>query len=140
MSTKNNEVIENIGQRLRAYRVKKNLTLVQLSNLIGISHGSLSGLENSKSKPSAETLSNLCLYTDIDINWLLTGKEGEKFERPNILDDLEEWVRQETKLNPKRKDWLEIQLLDSLTAFKAWKEEKERKADFELGTQVKKVA
>lgn len=54
MSTKNNEIIDGIGERIKSFRLENNLTLVQLSDLIKISHGSLSGLENNKSKPSAE--------------------------------------------------------------------------------------
>ena len=34
----------------------------------------LSDLENDKSLPSATTLANLSIYTDLNIYWLLTGK------------------------------------------------------------------
>lgn len=140
MSTKNNVSVDKIGERIKEFRIHKGLTLVQLANLIRISHGSLSGLENNKSKPSAETLANFCLYTDIDIEWLLTGKENYRLERLKILDDLEEWIAKEIKINPGRKEWFEIQLLDSLSAFKTWKEEREGKGEFKTGDPIKKVA
>ena len=47
---------------------------MQLSRLIKVSQGSLSDLENDKSLPSATTLANLSIYTDLNIYWLLTGK------------------------------------------------------------------
>ena len=63
-----------IGARLKAFRKSKDINIVKFSELLGISHGSLSGLENNKSKPSADTLVNLCRNTDINIYWLFTGE------------------------------------------------------------------
>lgn len=65
-----------IGDRLKAFRKARKLNLVPFSDLLGITHSSLSALENNKSKPSAETIENICRNTDINIYWLLTG-EGE---------------------------------------------------------------
>ena len=62
------------GQRLRAWRKSVPLKLMELSEKIQVSQGSLSDLENDKSLPSATTLANLSLYTDLNIYWLLTGK------------------------------------------------------------------
>jgi transcriptional regulator with XRE-family HTH domain len=62
------------GKRLRAWRKSVPLKLMQLSKLIKVSQGSLSDLENDKSLPSATTLANLTIYTDLNIIWLLTGK------------------------------------------------------------------
>jgi transcriptional regulator with XRE-family HTH domain len=62
------------GKRLRAWRKSVPLKLMQLSRLIKVSQGSLSDLENDKSLPSATTLANLSIYTDLNILWLLTGK------------------------------------------------------------------
>ncbi len=49
------------------------MKLMELSRLIKVSQGSLSDLENDKSLPSATTLSNLSVYTDINLYWLLNG-------------------------------------------------------------------
>lgn len=62
------------GQRLRAWRKSVPLKLMQLSEKIKVSQGSLSDLENDKSLPSATTLANLSIHTDLNIYWLLTGK------------------------------------------------------------------
>ncbi len=47
---------------------------MELSHLIKVSQGSLSDLENDKSLPSATTLANLSIYTDLNIYWLLNGR------------------------------------------------------------------
>jgi transcriptional regulator with XRE-family HTH domain len=49
------------------------MKIVDFAKQIGISQGSLSDIENEKTKPSAETLSSIVRNTDIDATWLLTG-------------------------------------------------------------------
>ena len=66
-----------VGKRLKNYRKSLELNVVNLAHKIKISQGTLSELENGITAPSAHTLANLSLYTDIDIIWLLTGK-GKK--------------------------------------------------------------
>lgn len=65
--------IMTVGKRLKTWRKYSMFKLVELSKKVRVSQGSLSDLENDKSLPSATTLANLCLYSDIDIYWLLTG-------------------------------------------------------------------
>ncbi len=65
-----------IGDRLKKYRKHKGFNTVQFSEKLGISQGSLSGLETNKSKPSSDTIEQLYRNTDINVGWLLTG-EGE---------------------------------------------------------------
>ena len=62
------------GKRFRAWRKSVPLKLMELSRLIKVSQGSLSDLENDKSLPSATTLSNLSIFTDLNIYWLLNGR------------------------------------------------------------------
>ena len=64
-----------MGGRLKAWRKSLSLRLTDVSKMIDVSQGSLSDLENDNCMPSATTLTNLCLYTEMDIYWLLTGKE-----------------------------------------------------------------
>ncbi|ADW17506.1 helix-turn-helix domain protein [Desulfobulbus propionicus DSM 2032] len=146
MSTKINEEVKKIGNRLKEFRVENGLTLVQLSELIGISHGSLSGLENNKSKPSAETLSNLCLYTEIDIVWLLTGRREKPIERKiptrkfEIFEQAEEWLREEVQKNPKKEIWFEVEFEKTFQEFKEWKEGKEGRRKLESEALSYKIA
>lgn len=69
-----------IGKRIREYRQNKGVKVADFAALIGISQGSLSDIENGKTKPSAETLASIVRNTDIDATWLLTG-EGIAPER-----------------------------------------------------------
>jgi transcriptional regulator with XRE-family HTH domain len=66
--------ITTVGKRLKSWRKHSMLKLVELSKKIRVSQGSLSDLENDKSLPSATTLANLCMFSDINIYWLLTGR------------------------------------------------------------------
>lgn len=65
---------ETVGSRLRLWRKSSMMKLLDVKKMIGVSQGSLSDLENNKSLPSATTLTQLCLRTDLNICWLLTGK------------------------------------------------------------------
>lgn len=60
-----------IGTKLRAYRKELGLTVVAFANLLKISQGSLSDLENGRSFPAGETIMTLLRCTDIDIDWLI---------------------------------------------------------------------
>jgi len=63
-----------VGKRLKNYRKHSMLKLIEFSKKIRESQGSLSDLEHDKSLPSATTLANLCIFSDINIYWLLTGR------------------------------------------------------------------
>ena len=64
-----------IGHRLKEYRkIKRILTITSFSEIIGISQGSLSDIENEKTFPSADTLQKIVRNTDINVQWLLTGE------------------------------------------------------------------
>jgi transcriptional regulator with XRE-family HTH domain len=73
-------VTENLGERLRKWRKKSKMKLLELADIIQISQGALSELENKKSLPSANTLVSLHTHTDLNITWLLT--ETGKMRRP----------------------------------------------------------
>ncbi len=85
---------KTIGERLKYYREKKKLKVIDFSEMIGISQGTLSGLENNKSKPSTDTLASLVRHTDINIDWLLTGQKqnqgGPCDADPEIAELLEQ--------------------------------------------------
>lgn len=66
--------VTTVGKRLKSWRKSSLLKLVDLSKKIRVSQGSLSDLENDKSLPSANTLANLCTYSNINLYWLLTGR------------------------------------------------------------------
>jgi len=62
-----------IGPRIRELRKMKGANVTNFAEIIGISQGSLSDIENGKTNPSADTLASIVRKTDIDAGWLLTG-------------------------------------------------------------------
>lgn len=73
-----------IGARIREYRQSKGVKVADFAKQIGISQGSLSDIENGKTKPAAETIAAIVRNTDIDATWLLTG-EGKPPETARQL-------------------------------------------------------
>ncbi len=140
-----------VGKRLREFRSAKGMKAIEFSKICGISQGSLSGLENGKSYPSAETLINLIVYTDINIEWLLTN-EGPMMRKSQlgakpatkrkfkILDEAEEWLEEKVRKNPDRKAWFELSLLDTFSEFKEWRRKKDQEENSEDGSPTRKVA
>lgn len=63
-----------IGKRIQDYRMFLRLKVGEFAKLIGISQGSLSDIENIKTKPSADTIAAIVRNTDIRPEWLLTGE------------------------------------------------------------------
>ncbi len=80
--------ISTVGQRMKSWRKHSMLKLVELSKKIRVSQGSLSDLENDKSLPSATTLANLCIFSDINIYWLLTGRGPVTRQEPERDDEV----------------------------------------------------
>ncbi len=62
-----------VGSRLRQYRKVKKMMAKTLAKLIGISQGSLSDIENGKTKPSSDTIASIIRQTDVNPTWLMTG-------------------------------------------------------------------
>jgi len=63
------------GERLRMARRKAGLTQKQLGDAVGMTKGSISGLENGSSKnPSAGNLLPIAKALGVNPEWLLTGK------------------------------------------------------------------
>ena len=63
-----------VGTKIRRWRKLIPLKSFELAQIIKVSQGTLSGIENNKSLPSADTLAKFHLNTNINILWLLTGK------------------------------------------------------------------
>jgi len=64
----------HLGGRLKEWRKLIPLKGFELAELIAISQGSLSDIENNKSLPSCDTIAKLYKYTNINIIWLMIGK------------------------------------------------------------------
>ncbi|MCP1311399.1 helix-turn-helix domain-containing protein [Paenibacillus tyrfis] len=59
-----------IGEKIKAIRKEHKLNQIDFAETIGISQGRLSEIEQGKTKPSAETLSELRKKFSVDLNWL----------------------------------------------------------------------
>ncbi|MDD2469240.1 MAG: helix-turn-helix transcriptional regulator [Desulfobulbus sp.] len=150
MSSKKNLLPDNLGSRLKKYRLEKSLTGNKLAEIIGISQGSLSEIENGKREPSGKVFYGLAENTDIDIKWLITGEKtgkgqeksarAEKVRKFNILNQAEEWLTVEVGKNPKKEIWFEVEFEKTFEEFKKWKEEKEESAAEEAYSSSRKVA
>jgi transcriptional regulator with XRE-family HTH domain len=62
--------MRTIGQKVKAFRKKQELSQIDFAETIGISQGRLSEIEQGKTKPSAETLNQLRKKFNVDLNWL----------------------------------------------------------------------
>jgi transcriptional regulator with XRE-family HTH domain len=63
-----------IGKRIKEYRVSTRHKTVEFSRLVGVSQGTLSDIENEKSKPAFDTIEAIIRNTDINPSWLFTGQ------------------------------------------------------------------
>jgi transcriptional regulator with XRE-family HTH domain len=68
--------VDTIGMRLKYIRKLHKLNQDQFSQKIHLAQGRLSELEQGKCKPSTETLISIAENFDIDLNWLLLGREN----------------------------------------------------------------
>lgn len=68
--------METVGKRLKAWRKGNNLTLTDISTKTGLSTGGLSAYERDEKLIGSKTLLALWSEYNIDIAWILTGKES----------------------------------------------------------------
>ncbi|OAB26500.1 hypothetical protein PMSD_25275 [Paenibacillus macquariensis subsp. defensor] len=67
----------SIGSKVKAIRAQLNLNQIAFSDVIGISQGRLSEIEQDKTKPSADTLKEMRDRFNVDLNWLLNDTSEE---------------------------------------------------------------
>jgi len=65
----------SIGDNIRKYRRKKNLTQKQLGELLGLSNTYLSDIENNRTNPSIKTLKKVAKALEISYIELLEDTE-----------------------------------------------------------------
>lgn len=62
-----------LGERIREIRKKNKMNQTEFSNLIGVSQGTLSELEQNKYNPSLETILAIIKVFNINATWFLFG-------------------------------------------------------------------
>ncbi|MDD2307831.1 MAG: hypothetical protein PHP53_24220 [Prolixibacteraceae bacterium] len=115
-------------------RVKKKTdirTFTELADLVGTTGPYISRKKKENDFPviwAYEIAQKYKLSTD----WIMTGGETKSSgplkdhsQRLEITEQIEKWLLEEIKKNPKRKDWFEVEFEKAFEEFKRWKEEKE---------------
>jgi len=125
-------IINNKFEEIWA-RIKRETPLRKLTELAEITGITQSGLSKAKRR---NEFSGSWAYIvgkkyGLFTEWIMTGKGPKKLEELSksrkfeLLDEFEEWLSEEFRRDPKRKDWFELQLLDSFSAFREWKQKRE---------------
>ena len=80
--------MDTVGKRLKAWRKGNNLTLTDISTKTGLSTGGLSAYERDEKLIGSKTLLALWSEYNIDIAWILTGKESGNLtlEEQQLID------------------------------------------------------
>lgn len=79
----------DLGERIRAARLKRGMSQERLADAMGVSKGAVSQWESNATSPRREYLSPLAEILGVTINWLL-GRDNS---------DLETVIRQQTRLS-----------------------------------------
>ncbi len=78
----------DIGQRIRSFRLSKNLTQAELAESLDVSTNYISEIENGKKGMSQDTLCRLCLTYHLSADFLLFGKCEEEVSRQSLFESL----------------------------------------------------
>lgn len=118
-------------------RVRANTdlsTFTQLAELVETTHQYVSRKKAKDEFPIYWAFTIAQKY-GLSTDWLMTGegprKHRELHQNRNfeLLNEFEEWLAEEVRQTPSRKEWFEIQLLDSFQPFKKWIEAKNEVLD-----------
>lgn len=80
-----------IGERIKAVRTSKKLTLDKFGEKIGIKKSSLSQIENGKVNVTDRVIKSICREFNVSEHWLLTG-EGDMFLELTRNDEIAAYV------------------------------------------------
>ncbi len=78
--------------------------------------------------------------------WIMEGNgpkrlaESPKNRKFDILDEVEEWLDEEVRKNPRRESWFELQMLDNFESFKKWKRKRDEAESSRNSFSSSKVA
>lgn len=74
-----------INERVKFIRKKAHLTQSEFAGSIGIKQATMSDIERNKIGVSTNLISTISEKYDVDINWLMTGRDGVKIANSDIL-------------------------------------------------------
>ena len=84
------ELVQEIGGRITFIRLHYGLKQAEFCDMIGISKGNLSDLENSRYKPSYQAIVKIIDNYNVNPHWLLSGK-GDVFENAQLSDGTDDF-------------------------------------------------
>lgn len=90
------------GERVNMIRKKRQLTMDQFGEHIGVAKSTISNIENGNRNLTEHMLKSICREFDVDEKWLRTG-EGEmprKFSEEEEIADLVGELLEDGKTNP----------------------------------------
>jgi transcriptional regulator with XRE-family HTH domain len=86
MKSDSSPALVTLGDRIRAARVKRNLSQPMLAKLIEVSPGIISQWENGLCTPKQQNLLKLSKVLGVDSSYLFDGKEPHKTEPMGKLE------------------------------------------------------
>jgi len=85
------ELVDEIGGRITTIRLSYGLKQAEFCDMIGISKGNLSDLENNRYKPSYQAIVKIIDNFKVNPHWLLSGK-GDIFENEPVRGESDEFA------------------------------------------------
>ncbi|MGD9950056.1 MAG: helix-turn-helix domain-containing protein [Desulfobulbus sp.] len=122
-------------------RIKKETgvkSVRQLSEIIGKTHPTVS-VAKKKDNFSASWAYEVEKKFGLLTRWIMTGEgpkrvdEVTKGSRYQILNEVEEWLKEEIEKNPDNEVWFQIQVEKSIPGFKEWRERRNKTSDENIG-------
>ena len=98
-------------ERLKALRLKLNLTQSAFASRIGTTQNVVANYEIGRRNPSSSALNNICKEFNVNETWLRTG-EGEMFQPKSRNDELLDYARRIAEGDPGS---IQAQLLTVMT-------------------------
>jgi transcriptional regulator with XRE-family HTH domain len=96
-----------INDRITLIRKYKLLNQKTFSEITGVARSTLSEVESGKNRPSSELIAGIAnAFNDINIEWLLTGKDEMLKFNINGMSKVEQILELVEPLNDSRKDEL----------------------------------
>lgn len=86
-------------ERLKALRLKLNLTQSAFASRIGTTQNVVANYEIGRRNPSSSALNNICKEFNVNETWLRTG-EGEMFQPKSRNDELLDYARRIAEGDP----------------------------------------
>ncbi|MDY3361222.1 MAG: helix-turn-helix domain-containing protein [Clostridium celatum] len=78
----------NFGNNLKTLREQKNITQLELANILGVTTRTIQNYESGKREPNIETLEKLSNYFEVQIDYLIGRSTYKRFNSEIIKDDL----------------------------------------------------